>query len=143
MPTGLKAVFDGLISTFNSIGSNSFAYDELVLKMDADVVLKKVLHPGSIVGIGNAKGYLDAHMKPLTPSLNVTNSTVKVRYLVGASDADATYALVSGDGVYLDQKGKSSTPVSFILHFGRNSASDEWSVSDEFAYPTGSTTITP
>jgi len=135
MPLTLKQAFDALIKTFNAIDTNPKAYDELVLKMDADVVLKKVLHPGSIVGIGNAKGYLDAHMKPLQPKLNVSSS--KVQFLVGTSDADATYGQVSGTADYVDEKGTSTYPVHFIDSFIRNSASDEWSLVNAYAYPTG------
>jgi len=134
---GLRARFKDVMDNFNSLSiTNLGAYDELVLKMDANVILKKVLHPGSIVGVGNAKGYLDAHMKPLFPKFNVDLSKVTVQFLVGASDNDATYGQVYGPATYVDQNGTSNNNIFFIHSFIRNDASEEGSLSDAFAYRT-------
>jgi hypothetical protein len=136
-PMGLQARFKDVMDTFNSLSiTNLGAYDELVLKMDANVILKKVLHPGSIVGVGNAKGYLDAHMKPLFPKFNVDLLKVTTRFLVGASENDATYGQVYGPATYVDQNSTSTTNIFFIHSFIRNDASEEWSLSDAFAYRT-------
>ncbi len=127
-----------VIQRFNDVAdNNSVDYNSLVLEMEADVVLKRVLNPNSVKGIGDASGYLNAHMRPLKPALrNPVNQPPW--FPGGGTNNTSTYGQVTGTGNYYDQTTTpplTPTPVTFTLSFVRNSTGDDWSLINSFAAP--------
>jgi hypothetical protein len=135
MSTDLKQAATDVINQFNA-GN----YGSLEGGMDSNVIIKKVLHPGSVIGIGNVSGYLDKHMKSRNPQLTNSDKSLWNGQLTlippVPQNATATYGRASGSGYYVDDNGNSTTPINFTLDFVRNSTADDWSLSNAFATPT-------
>jgi hypothetical protein len=134
--TDITQASKDVITHFNEVASGiSTTYTNLISEMDADVVLKRVLSPNSVKGIGDASGYLNVHMAPLKPSLKspVYNAPW---FPGGGTNATSTYGQVTGTGQYFDKSTSGGTQVTFILSFVRSSTSDTWSLINSFSYPT-------
>jgi hypothetical protein len=131
MPVSLQAAFDDVLGHFNGVN-----YDGLMGVIDADIVLKRVLKPGSVVGIGNVEAYLVKHMAPLRPSFE---NLGPVTFYPPLPADKATYAHVRGTGDYYDDNvhaGKrKATRVHFVWIFTRSDVSEEWSLIHVFGCP--------
>jgi hypothetical protein len=148
MSTDLLQAAKDVITLFNAPGND---YVPLLQKMEYNVVLKRVLFPDSVQGIGDVTGYLNFHMFGRKPKLVNSDGTSPYNY--GALTAfppnslNATTGQVSGTGNYLDDftaTSHTSTPINFTLGFVRKSTDQEWSLISSFATLTGATTtITP
>jgi hypothetical protein len=121
---------------------NTATYEALKKLMDSGVILKKVLHPGSVSGIGNVIGYLDTHMKDSLPQLlNLDAATLWSGNLtlIPTDASQAVYGRATGTGVYSDGNGlnqtKTKTKISFTLDFVREGVGDNWSLNNSFATP--------
>src|SRR5713226_5362646 len=82
---------------------NQLDYVGLEGTMDSNVILKKVLHPGSVTGIGNVSGYLDNHMKLSRPKLlnpdGISLWSKPPSSLKLISTSTDTYGRASGTGI--------------------------------------------
>jgi hypothetical protein len=129
MPVNLQAAFDDVRDRFNRVD-----YDGLMRVIDPDIVVKRVLKPGSIVGIGNVETYLLKHMAPLRPSFeNLGGVTFYPA-------AHATAINAHGTGDYYDDnvnvsKGRTATRVLFIWTFTRSVDTEEWLLINVFGCP--------
>jgi hypothetical protein len=123
MPMDLGEAYQDVLDRFNNVD-----YEGLLGVFDPDIILKRVLNPHSIVGIGNVEPYLRTHMAPHKPSLQ------KIADL-HFHQASATYAYVSGTGDYYDDATKPPTRVRFTWSFSRDDKTEEWSLINAFAAP--------
>jgi hypothetical protein len=142
MPKSLTDAAQEVIDLFNNPGSD---YGQLLKKMEYNVVLKRVLYPDSVHGIGDVTGYLNNYMFDRNPGLVDSNGSRWKGTLtpMPPDSHDATSGEVSGNEYYLDDNGKTLTPIAFSLSFVRKSADAEWSLINSFATPTDLTkTIT-
>ena len=131
MATDLKGAFDEVLALFNRTD-----YVALASKMDPDIITKRVLNPGSIVGIGNVQAYLIGRMKPLEPRmLDLLDVTLYPNDEAGR--ANALNAQVSGIAKYYDKQNGPSTPVRFIWTFARKNNTEDWALINAFAAPIG------
>jgi hypothetical protein len=131
MSASLKAAFDEVLGHFNDV-----KYDDLMGVIDADIVLKRVLKPGSVVGIGNVEAYLVKHMAPLRPSFENLGA---VTFHPPLPATQATYAHARGTGDYYDDNvnpGKrKATRVHFVWIFTRSDVNEDWSLIHVFGCP--------
>jgi hypothetical protein len=129
MPVDLLEAYRDVLERINKLD-----YEGLATVMDPDIILKRVLKPGSVIGIGNVKVYLIHHMLPRKPSFrNLTDVTF---YLANKADqASAIHAQVSGIGEYYQWQSKPSTRVRFIWTFTRTDSREEWFLLNAFAAP--------
>jgi hypothetical protein len=115
---------------------NALQYDTLEQMLESDVSIKKVLHPGSVTGIGEVSAYLDKHMKTRNPRLNADNAGNPWNGPLALAPADpsqATNATASGRGYYVDTDTShppitTVTPISFTLTFVRDNKNQDWSL---------------
>ncbi len=131
MPVNLQAAFDDVRDRFNRVD-----YDGLMRVIDPDIVVKRVLKPGSIVGIGNVETYLLKHMAPLRPSFENLGGVT----FYPAAHATAINAHIHGTGDYYDDnvnvsKGRTATRVLFIWTFTRSVDTEEWLLINVFGCP--------
>lgn len=131
-----------VIRIFNAATSPGGSYDPLKHIMDSSVILKKVLHPGSVTGIGNVIGYLDNHMKDTNPQLLSSDGSktlwnnanpIESLTLIPADASQARYGRATGTGFYSDSPQPSK--IRFTLDFVRESTNDKWSLSNSFSTP--------
>ena len=137
MSTNLEKAAREVITLFNNLD-----YDTLVKKMEYNVVLKRILYPDSVHGIGDVTGYLNNHMKTRKPRLVDDNDNFAWNgplTLIPNDAQNATSAQVSGAGRYVDDNDKTITPITFTLGFVRSSPGDEWSLINSFATPVAAT----
>jgi len=127
----LEGAFDEVLELFNRTD-----YETLASKMDPDIITKRVLNPGSIVGIGNVKAYLIGRMKPLEPRM-LNLSDVTFYPSDQAARANAMNGQVSGIAEYYDKGGGPPTRVRFIWTFARKNNTEDWSLINAFAAPIG------
>jgi hypothetical protein len=130
MAKGLQAAYDQVLGLFNK-GD----YPGLMGVIDADIILKRVLNPGSVVGIGNVEAYLRTHMMPLKPSFKNVAPTL---FPKPPADQTAVNAHVRGEGDYYDDtvnKPAASTHVHFVWMFTRSNTSEDWSLIHVFGCP--------
>ena len=138
MPRTLTQRASDAINDFNNAPSGS-DYVGLLKRMEYNVVLKRVLSPDSISGIGNVTGYLNFHMHGRAPQITNPNnslpynSTYLTQLPASANEATATNGQVSGTGIYVDDSGKSSTKINFTIGFVRKDPNEEWSLIIAFA----------
>jgi hypothetical protein len=129
--TDLKGAFDEVLDLFNRTD-----YVTLASKMDPDIITKRVLNPGSIVGIGNVQAYLIGRMKPLEPRMvNLRDETYYPSDPL--AQATAMNAQVSGTADYHDKGSGPPTRVRFIWTLARKSNAEDWSLINAFAAPIG------
>jgi hypothetical protein len=129
--TDLKGAFDEVLDLFNRLD-----YETLASKMDPDIITKRVLNPGSIVGIGNVQAYLIGRMKPLQPRmLNLKDVTYYPSDQ--AAQANAMNAQVGGTADYHDKGSGPPTRVRFVWTFARKNNTEDWSLINAFAAPIG------
>lgn len=127
----LEVTFDEVLQLFNRTD-----YETLATKMDPDIITKRVLNPGSIVGIGNVQAYLIGRMKPLQPRmLNLRDVTFYPNDQ--AARANALNGQVSGIAEYYDNQNGPPTPVRFIWTFARKNNAEDWALINAFAAPIG------
>ena len=129
MPVDLTKAKDDVLKRFNALD-----YDGLVKVMHPDIVLKRVLHDGSIAGIGNVKAYLLDYMLPLNPSFDILGE-VTFYPKATADQEKAMRANVSGTGDYHDENGKQTTRVLFVWTFTRDDFKKDWLLSNAFGAP--------
>lgn len=125
-----------VIRIFNEATLAGGSYDRLKHIMDSNVILKKVLHPGSVTGIGNAIGYLDNHMKDTNPQLLSSDGTNTLWNNANPAEnltlfPTDTYGRATGTGFYSDSGQK--TKIRFTLDFVRESLADVWSLGNSFS----------
>jgi len=132
MPVALIDAYKDVLSLFNKPD-----YTALLRVMDPDIVVKRVLKPGSIVGIGDVESYLIRHMLPLRPKFDIVG--VPTFHPQPPADKAAMDARVSGTGDYYDDTIKTSptpTRVLFIWTFTRTDTTQEWLLINAFGAPT-------
>jgi hypothetical protein len=132
MPVDLQAAYQDVLDRFNGVD-----YVNLMRVMDPDIIVKRVLKPGSIVGIGNVETYLLRHMAPLSPSFENVAPTFDPPN--PAAQATAIYAHVRGTGDYYDDNvtpgARVATPVHFVWTFTRSNTTEEWLLIHVFGVP--------
>jgi hypothetical protein len=132
MPTDLQLAYQDVLDRFNLVD-----YPGLMRVIDPDIIAKRVLKPGSIVGIGNIETYLLRHMAPLSPSFE---NVVPTFYpSTPAAQATAISGHVRGTGDYYDDNvtpgGRVATPVHFVWIFTRSNTKEEWLLIHIFGCP--------
>jgi hypothetical protein len=129
MSVNLQQAFADVLDQFNRVH-----YNDLMKLMDPDIIVKRVLKPGSIVGIGNVETYLLRHMAPLSPSFENVAPT-----FYPPNPAAATSAHVRGTGEYYDDNvtpgARVATPVHFVWTFTRSNTTEEWLLIHVFGCP--------
>jgi hypothetical protein len=131
--TDLKAAAKTVIDAFNrpvKDANGHFDYYTLLSIMDPDVVIKRVLNPGSIVGIGNVESYLNYHMGPNEAYLNYDQANWQLY-----PKNPTTHGEVNGTGTYHDDHGKTTATIKFTLVFARKTNKDNWALTSAIATP--------
>jgi hypothetical protein len=142
MALDLKQAALDVITAFNApYVDNTVTYDALKPHMEYNVVLKRVLHPESVSGADAALHYLNNHMKSRKAHLD--NYALQDPVYQDPKDAadpkNATNGQVSGTGDYYDDNDATATPIFFTLGFVRSDGTEQWSLVNSFATPTGTT----
>src|SRR5258708_9173912 len=94
-----------------------------------DVIMKRVEHPGSVVGIGNVLAYLNTHQQSQKPQF------VNVNIQLQKEAMAATHGIVSGNALFKNNQG-ASIPIHFTFVFARNNPDRDWLLVNLFAVPT-------
>jgi hypothetical protein len=124
MSANLRETFEKVIEHFNAA-----EYDKLLTFMDADIIMKKVDDPGSVVGIGNVFNYLKGRQAALRPILDN-------RHYDGEPEVwrqDGTMAQVTGTGQMHDKADSPGVEVRFTFTFTRTKKGEDWLVINAFA----------
>lgn len=125
MSKNLKQAFKEACDLFND-----GRYNDLLPRMDIDIILKRVDDPGSVVGIGNVIAYLNGHQEDQQPQFDL----VKTETVRGE---DETNGQISGTAHYQDNKHEDTKIlVRFTFTFIRNDTDSDWMLINAFAAPT-------
>jgi len=128
LPAALQTAFDAVLVAFNATPPD---YDTLVKTVEPDVIIKRVLFPGSIIGMGNVESYLKHHMLPLQPRLH--NLAIDWWWEVPAQ----THGQVRARGDYVDSTipppPSAAVPIHFNLVFIRKSTVEPYTLHSAFA----------
>lgn len=129
MALDLPGAYQNILALFTT---KNYAALTAPTTMDANIIVKRVLHPDSIIGLNAVAQYLVTMMLPQNPTL--TNISNILYYQV-----DPTYGHASGDGIYYDNSvpGGQPFPVHFIWCFTRADATKDWLLVNVFGHRTG------
>jgi hypothetical protein len=129
MTTDLQTAYQNVLTQFNA-----GQYNLMEQSMHTDIVIKKVVHRETVIGIGNVVTYLNSQMAPVNPVATV--ATVNFHPRTPANQATATIGVVHGEGTYQDDHSGGQIPVRFCWTFVRDATTQDWLLLNVFGHRT-------